>query len=105
VGATLAELANGESSTSLAAVALIEAGLAPTTRVAELTPGSVTRTLAEAFGRELAHLNQQLEQVYEGAFVETGTGASLERLVERLERRGRGGGGCCGERCDVSVAA
>ena len=86
MSATLQELAGGRSSSSLAAAALIEAGLAPSTRVAELTGASVARTLAEAFARELARLHAQLEEVYEGSFVETETGASVEHLVVRLER-------------------
>ena len=49
---TLQELANAGKPTSLGAANLIEAGLPPTTRIAELSAGGVTRTLAEAFAIE-----------------------------------------------------
>jgi uncharacterized phage protein gp47/JayE len=53
--------------------------------------GSLTRTLAEAFARELAVLRQQLEMVYESAFVETAEGRSLDMVVALLglERKAR----------------
>ena len=52
-------------------------------------PGSVLRTLAESFAREYAVLSQQLDLVYEAAFVETASGRDLEQVaalvgVERL---------------------
>ena len=64
----------------------MEAGLPPSTRLDELSGASVARTLAEAFAREVARLHAELEEVYEGAFVETETGASVELLVAQLER-------------------
>ena len=45
------------------------------------TPGSVTRTLAESFARELAVLSLQLDAVHDGAFVETATGNDLDSLA------------------------
>lgn len=54
------------------------------------TPGSVTRTLAEAFARELAVLSLQLDAVHRGAFVATATGRDLDALAALVgvERRG-----------------
>lgn len=53
-------------------------------------PGSVTRLLAESFGREMAVLSRQLEAVYQAGFVETAGGRDLDALVRLvgLERRG-----------------
>ena len=53
--------------------------------------GSVTRTLAEAFARELAVLRTQLEGVYRSAFVDTAEGRSLDMVVALLgvERKAR----------------
>ena len=44
-------------------------------------PGSVTRLLAESFGREYAVLSRQLEAVYQSAFVDTASGRDLEQLA------------------------
>lgn len=46
--------------------------------------GSVTRTFAEAFGRELAVLYQQLLLIYESGFVNTAKGDSLDQVVAIL---------------------
>ena len=56
------------------------------------TEGSVVRTLAEAFGRELAVCYAQLDQVYRLGYLDTADGASLDNVVALLgiERR-RGG--------------
>ena len=53
-------------------------------------PGSVLRTLAEAFAREFAVISQQLNLVYESAFVETATGRDLDQVASLvgLQRRG-----------------
>jgi len=48
------------------------------------TPGSVTRTLAEAFAGELAKVHEQLREVYERAFLETATSDGVEVLVDGL---------------------
>ncbi|MCH9686080.1 MAG: baseplate J/gp47 family protein [Deltaproteobacteria bacterium] len=50
----------------------------------DATEGSVLRTLVEAFGRELAVCYEQLERVYESGYLETATGASLDKVVELL---------------------
>ena len=81
---TLKELAVSDERAARGAAALLEAGYAGGTRVAELSPGSVTRTLVETLARELARLHEQLGEVYDSAFVETATGDSLEVLVDQL---------------------
>jgi len=68
----------------LAAAALIASGYADSTRLDELNPGSVTRTLVETFAHELAELHERLGEIYEGAFIETETRDSLEALVDGL---------------------
>lgn len=53
-------------------------------------PGSVLRTLAESFAREFAVLSQQLDLVYDAAFVDTAGGRDLDQIAALvgLERRG-----------------
>ena len=82
MGITLKVLAASDHSASRGAAALIEAGYEDTTPLEALTPGSVTRTLAETFARELAKLHKQLEEVY-------ATGDSVEVLVDGLCLRRR----------------
>lgn len=48
------------------------------------TEGSALRTLVEAFGRELAICYEQLERVYEAGYLDTATGASLDKVVDLL---------------------
>jgi hypothetical protein len=43
--------------------------------------GSVTRTLSEAIGREIATVYQQINQAYLSAFVDSATGKSLDFVV------------------------
>lgn len=43
--------------------------------------GSVTRTLAESLGWEIAYLHRQLARVYLSGFVDTAEGDSLDRVV------------------------
>jgi uncharacterized phage protein gp47/JayE len=54
-------------------------------------PGSLTRTLAESFGRELAVLRKQMENVYRSAYLDTAEGPSLDKVVALLgvERKSR----------------
>jgi uncharacterized phage protein gp47/JayE len=47
----------------------------------DVNVGSVTRTLMETFGRELGLMQQQLQRVYDSAFVDTAEGSSLDRVV------------------------
>jgi uncharacterized phage protein gp47/JayE len=53
--------------------------------------GSLTRTMAEAFARELAVLRTQLELVYRSGFVDTAEGTALDLVVALLglTRKGR----------------
>ncbi len=44
-------------------------------------PGSLTRTMAEAFARELAVLRKQMETIYKSAYVDTAEGQALDRVV------------------------
>ncbi|HVH97303.1 MAG TPA: baseplate J/gp47 family protein [Enhygromyxa sp.] len=50
----------------------------------DATEGSVLRTLVEAFSRELAVCYEQLEAVYLAGYLDTASGAALERVVELL---------------------
>ena len=81
---TLRELAQSHEHGARGARALIEAGFDGSTRLDELTPGNVVRTLAETLARELAELSDQLGEIYESAFLDTETGESLEQLVDGL---------------------
>ena len=54
------------------------------TPLTDLNIGSVTRTIVEAMSRELAGLYAQLNIAYDSAFLETATGASLDRVVALL---------------------
>jgi uncharacterized protein with von Willebrand factor type A (vWA) domain len=84
VSTTLQQLAASRDARARGAAALIEAGFAAEVALEELTPGSVTRTLVDAFARELAKLHEQLGDVYESAFVDTATAESVAILVDRL---------------------
>lgn len=61
----------------------------PAPVLTDRNPGSITRTLAESFARELAVLSHQLDGIYTGAFVDTATGPDLEQLAALVgvERR------------------
>lgn len=48
------------------------------------TEGSVLRTLVEAFSRELAVCYEQIDAVYMAGYLDTASGAALERVVELL---------------------
>lgn len=52
--------------------------------ITDLQVGSVTRTLAESIGREIARLSAQLEAVYDAAFVDTASGRALDNVVSLL---------------------
>jgi hypothetical protein len=47
-------------------------------------PGSVTATLAAAFGRELAVISEQMAAIYRAGFVETATGSALDHIAALL---------------------
>jgi hypothetical protein len=50
----------------------------------DINVGSVTRTLGEAIGREIATVYEQINLAYESGFVDTATGQSLELVVSIL---------------------
>jgi phage-related baseplate assembly protein len=53
-------------------------GVNPT--LTDRNPGSVTRLLAESFGREFAVFSSQLEGIYNASFVETASGGDLDQI-------------------------
>jgi hypothetical protein len=55
-----------------------------TSPLTDLNVGSVTRTLSEAMGREIATVYQEINQAYLAAFVDTATGTSLDLVVSIL---------------------
>jgi hypothetical protein len=59
--------------------ALVPGGPAPL--LTDRNPGSVTRLLAESFGREFAVFSKQLEAVYRAGFLDLSTGRDLDQLV------------------------
>jgi uncharacterized phage protein gp47/JayE len=50
----------------------------------DLNVGSVTRTLSEAVGREIATVYQEINEAYLAGFVDTATGTSLDLVVSIL---------------------
>ena len=50
----------------------------------DINVGSVTRTLSEAIGREIATVYQQINQAYLSAYIDTATGTSLDLVVAIL---------------------
>ncbi len=50
----------------------------------DLHVGSVVRTLAESIALELARVSAQLEATYRAGFIDTATGASLDKVVALL---------------------
>lgn len=52
--------------------------------LSDINVGSVTRTLGEAIGREIATVYQQINRAYLSAFVDTAEGKSLELVVAIL---------------------
>src|SRR5262245_16967061 len=53
-------------------------------KLTDRNAGSVTTTLAEAFGREWAVASKQMEMIYQSAFVDLATGASLDHIAALL---------------------
>lgn len=53
--------------------------------LSDINVGSVTRTLTEAIGREIAVVYEQIDLAYLSAFVDTATGASLDHVVAILD--------------------
>jgi len=52
--------------------------------LSDLNVGSVTRTVAEGIGREIAVVYQEVNQAYRSAFVDTAEGTSLDLVVSIL---------------------
>lgn len=52
--------------------------------LSDINVGSVTRTLSEAIGREIATVYQQINEAYLSGFVDTATGLSLDLVVSIL---------------------
>ena len=52
--------------------------------LSDINVGSVTRTLSEAIGREIATVYQQINQAYLAGFVETANGQALDLVVAIL---------------------
>ena len=50
-------------------------------QITDRNPGSVTRLLAESFGREYAVLSRQMEAIYQAGFIDTAGGRDLEQLA------------------------
>ena len=57
----------------------------PPTSLTETAVGGVARTLIETISRELAVQYQQLQIVYESAFLESATGSSLDKVVALVD--------------------
>ena len=57
------------------------------TPITDVNVGSVARTLIETISREIAVQYLQLQRVYESAFVETASGASLDKVVALVDTR------------------
>jgi hypothetical protein len=57
--------------------------------LSDINVGSVTRTLSEAIGREIATVYQQINQAYLAGFIDTASGQALDLVVSVLgvERR------------------
>src|SRR5262249_26433580 len=53
----------------------------------DINVGSVTRTLGEAIGREIATVYQQIQLAYLSGFVDTATGQALDLVVSILDVR------------------
>jgi hypothetical protein len=63
----------------------------------DVNPGSVVRTLVEAFARELAEAYEQMQLVYDMAFLDTATGDALSRLVALIGEQRYAGQQAVGE--------
>ena len=63
----------------------IGSGMGGRIALTDANEGSVVRTLAEAFARELAVCYEQLDVVYRNAYLETANGAALDKALELLQ--------------------
>jgi baseplate J-like protein len=55
-----------------------------TSPITDINVGSVTRTISEAIGREIAVVYEQINQAYRGGFVDSAGGRSLDFVVSIL---------------------
>lgn len=62
-------------------------GLREEGTLTDVNPGSVIRTLVEAFSLELAEAHARLATIYEMGYIDTATGESLDFLVALLGQR------------------
>lgn len=62
-------------------------GLQNSGLLTDANPGSVVRTLAEAFALELAEAHAKLGVIYDMGFIDTATGDSLDHLVALLGQK------------------
>ncbi|WP_374247305.1 baseplate J/gp47 family protein [Zoogloea sp.] len=70
----------------------IASGLGGQPALTDVNEGSVVRTLAEAFARELAVCYEQLDSVYRNAYLDSASGPALDNVVALLGLdRQRGG--------------
>jgi len=53
--------------------------------LSDVNVGSVTRTLAEAIGREIATMYEEINETYRSGFIDTATGKSLDLVVSILD--------------------
>jgi uncharacterized phage protein gp47/JayE len=60
-----------------------------TSKLTDINPGSVLRTLVESISREIEFLYDQLDYVYRSAFVDTTTGNSLDLVAAIVNIRRR----------------
>lgn len=67
------------------------------TPLTDVNVGSVARTLIETVSRELAVQYQQLQKVYESAFVDTAGGSSLDKVAALVDTRRLGQGHAVGK--------
>ena len=56
-----------------------------TSPLTDINIGSVTRTVSEAIGREIAIVYQQINQAYRAGYVDTATGQSLDLVVSIVD--------------------
>ena len=75
-----------------ALLADIGSGMGGRLALTDANEGSVVRTLAEAFARELAVCYEQLDAVYRNAYLDSASGPALDNVVALLGiERQRGG--------------
>lgn len=85
-------LKKGFSEVVDALLADIASGLGGRLALTDANEGSVVRTLAEAFARELAVCYEQLDSVYRNAYLDSASGPALDNVVALLGlERQRGG--------------